>query len=61
MKNIIIGVIVVAILGAIYWLGFKGESEETTSNIEIKVQEGEFKVHVTATGELQAKRSVCLD
>ncbi len=57
MKNIIIGVIVVAILGAIYWLGFKGKSEETTTNIEIKVQEGEFKVHVTATGELQAKRS----
>lgn len=57
MKNIIIGVIVVAVLAAIYLLGFKGKGEEATTNIETKVQEGEFKVHVTATGELQAKRS----
>jgi hypothetical protein len=57
MKNVIIGVIVVALLAAIYLFGFKGKSTETTTDIETKVQEGEFKVHVTATGELQAKRS----
>ncbi len=57
MKNIIIGSIVIALAAAIYWFGVRKDTSTAEQDIKIQVQEGEFQIYVTATGELQAKNS----
>jgi hypothetical protein len=43
--------------GAIWWLS-QSDSTPQSSNLTTQVQQGPFSIQVTATGELQAKRSV---
>lgn len=57
MRNIIIGLVLVLAAIAIYFFGFRKTDTKDEENIRIEVQEGEFAVHVMATGELRAKRS----
>lgn len=57
MKNLIIGLVVVAAAAAIYYFGFRKDTAVAEEDIKVQVQEGEFQIYVTATGELRAKRS----
>jgi hypothetical protein len=57
MKNLIIGLLVIAAAAAIYFFGFRKDTAVAEEDIKIQVQEGEFQIYVTATGELRAKRS----
>ena len=57
MRNVIIGLVLVIAAFAIYFFGFKKSNTTDEESIRVEVQEGEFAVHVMATGELRAKRS----
>ena len=48
---------VIAVAAGIYFLGFNTPTATDEQSIRVQVQQGDFEVYVTATGELQAKRS----
>ena len=59
MKSLrfIIPILVIVLLGAAYLYLNPGSETEQISEVKTSVKKGAFKVKVTATGELQAKRS----
>lgn len=50
-------IVVVAIVGVIYYLGKNPEKTEQTEQIKFKIKKDKFILSVKATGELQAKNS----
>jgi multidrug efflux pump subunit AcrA (membrane-fusion protein) len=57
-QKIILPIALILILGGIYYFA-QGSSDKVQANdLSTKVQKGEFKIYVTATGELKARSSV---
>ncbi len=55
--KIILPILLLLLVGAGYYY-YNGQSQkDTTADLKTTIKKGEFKIHVTATGELQAKRS----
>ena len=55
--KVILPIIMVILAGAGYFYFSQQEENPQQQNITTAVKKGEFLVHVTATGELKAKRS----
>ena len=59
IKKILLPLLLLALVAAgIYFATDSGGTEEQAENLSAVVKRGEFKIHVTATGELKAKNSV---
>jgi len=56
--RILIAVFVIALIGVGFWYFSGGTEESQADDLKTVVEKGEFQIYVTATGELQAKRSV---
>lgn len=58
-QKVLLPILILAIIGGGFYF-FSGDSSEKNqeSNLSTLVKKGEFKIYVTATGELQAKRSL---
>lgn len=58
-QNFLLPILVLGLIATgIYFYTRPAQNEEQANNIKTTVQQGEFMVNVTATGELKAKRSV---
>lgn len=58
MKKLLLGGLVFLVTGlAAYFLIFKESKSTVEENIKVQVEQGDFKIYVIATGELQAKHS----
>lgn len=57
MKKYLFPALGVVALAALVWFFTSGETTEETTELIVPVSEGEFLMNVTATGELEAKRS----
>lgn len=58
MKKLILPIVAIAVLGVITYFAFGNKDEINTKDTILSVaKQGKFEVHVTSTGELQAKKS----
>lgn len=58
MKRLIIpAIILAAVAVGVFYFYNKGDKKTEEQSIKVKVEEGDFNISVTATGELRAKRS----
>jgi multidrug efflux pump subunit AcrA (membrane-fusion protein) len=58
MKKLLLPILAIAVLGVITYFAFGNKDEVDTKDTILSVaKQGKFEVHVTSTGELQAKKS----